>query len=87
MNREIQRAYSRGYTAGAKWPEHKPPFPPNPIIRLLMEALRELRDVADTQCAMLGEDDDYAKQFDEPIDRADAALVAVGEWLKEGNSQ
>ena len=78
---EFKRAYNKGYKAGARWPEHRPPYPPEPIVRQLMEALHELRDVADTQCATLDEDDEYVAAFEAPIQKSDDAMRAVSEWL------
>lgn len=82
MTEGERKAYQRGYCRAATWPDHRPPRPPDPTIRKLMDALRGLRDCADTLCATLEEDDDFVKQFDGPIQKADDALIEVGEWLK-----
>lgn len=76
-----KRAYTRGYQRGYKWPAHKPPLPPDPIIHRLMQALIDLRDCADGQMATFQEDDPMAKEFDPFIEEADEALSAVRTWL------
>jgi hypothetical protein len=85
MTRAEQLAYARGYNAGRgdRWPAHKPPMPPEPIIQRLMAALRALRDEADGQCAMFDPDDEMVVALGPHIDEADAALEAVTTWLKE----
>jgi len=88
MTKDETRAYSRGYNTGGRWPEHRPPYPPEGIIRQLMEALREIRDTADTQCATLEPDDKWVEAFDAPIQKADDAIAAVSEWLRStGDSE
>lgn len=80
---EWKLGYGNGYNAGVsrRWPAHRPPFPPEPVVLRLVAALQELRDVADSQMATLAEDDELARAFDDPIARADAALAAITEWL------
>lgn len=81
---DYKRGYSRGYnTASRSWPEHKPPCPPEPVVRQLMEALRLLRDTADAETAAFDEDDPIYRAFGVPIATADEALSAVTEWLRE----
>ena len=82
MTREEKLAYQRGYAAGAKWPDHRPPYPPELLVRQLMVATRMLRDEADAQCATLSPDDEFVVAFDKPIERVDDALEAIGKWLK-----
>lgn len=83
MGRAKSNAYGRGYNAGARWPLHKPPYPPDPLVRELMESLRELRDTCDAFRATLEQDDPFGADLEPAIDRADAALISVGRWLKE----
>ena len=83
-SREEQLAYQRGYSAGCKgvWPEHKPPLPPDSLIRKIIEAMQKLRDCADSVCATLSEDDEFCVQFDPGIQAVDEAMIEVGKWLK-----
>ena len=81
---EHMRGYSRGYVAGAKWPDHRPPCPPDAIVGLLHCALRNLRDVADGLVSTISDDDEWAELLNPRIDTADAALEALGRWVKTG---
>lgn len=77
-----KRAYSRGYTAGSRgrWPEHRPPQPPNQIVAELLLALREIRDELDGGLAAI-DDEEWEKLFGPIIERADAAAEMVSAWL------
>jgi hypothetical protein len=86
MTRGEIKAYSRGYSRGYlsnRWPEHKPPTPPDPIIAELMDALRSIRDACDALCATIEPDDFFSLQLGPQIERADGAMRAVSAWLKE----
>ncbi len=87
MTMEERKAYQRGYQRASHWPDHKPPLPPNPILRDLVKAAMELRDCVDSQIAMLDPDDDWVEKYGPGIDKLDAALAAVGKWLKEPESK
>ena len=76
-----KKAYARGYQRGYRWPDHKPPIPPHPIIGRLIQALIDLRDCADGQMAAFDEDDPMARKFDPYIEAADEALSDVRTWL------
>lgn len=80
-----KKGYTRGYQSSAdRWPLHRPPLPPDPIIRNLMDALQKLRDEYDTMCATFDANDEIVLKLNEPIARADAALSAVSTWLRHG---
>lgn len=85
MNREERNAYQRGYQhrAKASWPEHKPPYPPNEIMKNLFEAIRRFRDSVDAQMAMFGENDDFTISVGPKMDDLDHAMSMVGKWLLE----
>jgi hypothetical protein len=74
-------AYQRGYQRGAKWPDHKPPLPPDTVIAGLMDALRSLRDECDSALACFDPDDPLELQLGPKIEAADDALRLVGRWL------
>lgn len=80
-----KRAYQRGYAAGRQpvWPQHRPPLPPDPIIRRLMTAAQAIRDGHDSLLATLGPGDEFGKELEPGIDELDAAMVAVSEWLRQ----
>lgn len=85
MTDEEKRGYSRGYIAGSRsrWPEHRPPLPPDPLIRRLMEAARTIRDGHDSLLATLGPGDEFEQQLVPGIDALDAAMRDVTEWLRQ----
>lgn len=89
--REEKLAYAKGYNARAKWPLHKPPMPPEPMVAKLMTALTNLRNAVDGELAKFGEDDPIGEILGPRIDEADEALSDVGTWLlffeDETNSQ
>lgn len=87
MTREEKMAYRRGFFHGSRkaWPEHKPPCPPKPVVRELMEAAVFLRDKADAACATLGQDDDFVTEFGPGIDRLDKAMEKITEWLMKAD--
>ena len=86
LQRDKNRAYQRGYANCLKgsWPEHKPPFPPDEIVRAMFEAARKLRDAADNAIALDGppEESVLEKELGPGIDAIDAASEALTEWLK-----
>lgn len=84
MNKDEQRGYSRGYQARAdKWPAHRPPLLPEPIIANLMSSLIELRDICDNFRATLDPNDEFGIELEAGIDKADAALREVSTWLRK----
>jgi len=88
MNDVERRAYQRGYQCGHKrWPEHKPPLPPEAVIAGLMTALRDLRDECDALCATLCPDDEWVVLLDPHVDTADRALAAVTAWLRADDDE
>jgi hypothetical protein len=76
-------AYQRGYAArgNGRWPRHKPPAPPDPVVRELLSAAAALRDVADNVCAQLDEQDDFVKELGPRIDQLDEAMAGITRWL------
>lgn len=88
MSRDEKLAYQRGYQNGAeRWPLHKPPVPPQPVIALLVTALRGLRDECDSALAVFDKDDPLEKAIGPRIAEADAALSAVSAWLRSDNAE
>jgi len=88
LRREYRRGYSNGFRAGRKnhWPEHLGlPTPPRPLVAELLEAAREIRDVADTYCATTVDDCELAQEFNPKIDRYDKAVLAISDWLTKGD--
>lgn len=81
----IRNAYSRGYNAAAtnKWSQHKPPFPPEPLVRSLMKAAMELRDAVDGQLAHFEPDDPLEAALGPKIQEVDEAFAAISKWLKQ----
>jgi hypothetical protein len=82
-NPDYKRGYASGYSAGVRgiWSTHRPPEPPNEIVRELMEAARKLRDKADAYCATLPNDDEMRADFEPLIDGIDEAFMRISEWL------
>jgi hypothetical protein len=78
-----KRAYTKGYSSGAKWPLHKPPLPPQPVAREMMLAMLQLRDAANGIAATFGNGDEVAEKLWAEIDRFDKAVEALGIWLRE----
>ena len=83
VTRAEKAAYLRGYSnrAAGRWPTGWPPYPPEPVVRRLMEAVKKIRDQADAYHAMLDENDELAVTMDAIIDEADTAADAVERWL------
>lgn len=83
--KEIEhRAYARGYQAGVRWPLHRPPVPPEPVIAELVEALRALRDAIDNELSKFEENDPLNRALSPFIDRADHAQRGLALWLMDG---
>lgn len=82
--RDEKLAYAKGYSAGlnGRWPEHKPPAPPDPVIAEIIKATRSLRNAADAICSTLDEADDFVVSLGPKIDACDEAMIAVTAWLK-----
>jgi len=87
INRQIRLAYQRGYARATTWPDHIPPYPPEPVIAELMAALNECRDTMARELAMPAPDDEREAMLGPAIDYADEALAAVGLWIKDRISQ
>lgn len=75
-----QRAYARGYHAGAKWPLHAPPAPPVPVVAEALAAAKDMRDWIDGQLAMGAYEEGDVGAL---IDRFDAAMGQIGIWIHE----
>ena len=80
--REEQLAYARGYAAGAKWPEHRPPHPPEPLIKELCEKAERLRNCVDSILSVLDPEDDWHDKYGPAVDGFDDLMMRVGQWLK-----
>lgn len=78
--------YAKGWNAGTRgrWPEHRPPNPPHPVIGDLVRSGQMLRDAADSICSRLCEDDDFVKELGPAIDAFDEAMTKLTRWLKAG---
>lgn len=85
MTIEEKRAYSRGYCRGNRWPEHRPPVPPEEHVAALMTAARRLADAVDGQLAMLLEDDPWQESLGVPLNGLNAAMSQITEWLRDKN--
>ena len=81
--KEEKRAYARGYSAGHRWPEHRPPMPPDGLYRELQESAQSLRDAVHYYCSTFPDDDPIQVDVSPKIDRIDDALEKIGEWLLE----
>lgn len=84
MTDDQKKAYGRGYTAGSRsrWPEHRPPLPPDPLVRRLLAAAQTIRDGHDKLLATLGPGDDFEQELGPGIDALDAAMREVTDWLR-----
>lgn len=78
-----RRGYQRGYSNSCKprWPEHRPPEPPNEIVAGIIRTTRALRDGVDGYLATIDPDDEIEKQLGPLVDAVDASLIAVSNWL------
>lgn len=83
MTHNERRLYGRGYNAGVngRWPEHRPPRPPDENVAAILKAAQELRDGVDGEIAMFDEHDPIAKKLGPLIDALDDELVKVRRWL------
>lgn len=89
MTGEEKRYYARGYNRGAagRWPEHRPPAPPDAYVARLLQQVRELRDAADTVCSTLCEDDEFVVILGAKIDAIDAELSRWSHWIRNGDAE
>lgn len=85
MNDDYKRGYSKGYNAGVagRWPEHKPPSPPDDVVAALWKVASELRDTADSLCATLDDEDEFLKSLVPKIDAIDRLGHWIADWLKQ----
>jgi ribosome modulation factor len=83
MTKDESRAYSRGYNAGiyGRWAAHRPPAPPDQVVRALFDAAQALRDEADSICATLEPQDEFVKRLGPRIDAVDVVMCTITEWL------
>jgi hypothetical protein len=79
-----RRAYQRGYYAGSyrRWPDHKPPAPPDPVVAELLAAMAALRDEVDRALAVLDPDDPWERDLGPKVDACDEAAKKVTTWLR-----
>lgn len=77
--------YAKGWYAGirGRWPEHKPPIPPEKVLAQLMNSATNMRNEADTLCAVFDENDKSLDKLRNAIDNFDAAMTALTRWLKQ----
>lgn len=86
MDDNYKRGYSRGYQLGGKrWPDHKPPVPPDEVMGPIVKALKELRDAIDGELAPFDADDPLNVALSPAIDSATSALSGLSTWLKESS--
>ncbi len=85
MTREEQRAYSKGYAAAGRhaWPAHKPPLPPDEVVRGIITAAQMLFDKADSLQAGYEEDDELIEPLRCALDDFGAAMTVMTKWLVE----
>lgn len=78
-------AYSKGYAAALrrKWPMYVPPVPDDPVVAEVCAALENLRIEIDGLLATLMPDDQWNLDLTPHIERADSALLAVSQWVRE----
>jgi hypothetical protein len=84
--RQEKCEYSKGYAAAARraWPSHKPPLPPDEILKPIIETALAMRSEIDHQLAVTFESDDpLALAIYEKIDAFDDAMSHLSAWLKE----
>jgi len=79
--------YSRGYNKGAKWPDHRPPRPPDEHVANLMDAATDLRNRVDGYLATISEDDELQDELGMGLDAVDNAMVSIGAWLKHESTE
>lgn len=81
---DYKRGYSRGYNAGIsnRWPEYKPPTPPDEIVAELIHVSRILRDRYDYLCATFSEEDQAVREISPAIEEFDALMVKISKWLR-----
>ena len=85
MNANETHFYRRGYNAGSrgKWPDHRPPCPPDELLAAFMKAALQLRDAYDDFLARCGPGDDEAESmFGPAIDAMDEAGRQIGFWIR-----
>ena len=76
-------AYARGVNSRDRWPAHKPPMPPEGVLRDLLKAAQELRDAADTLCATFDPQDEVVQRLSPGIDAVDWAMNVLTDWLRD----
>lgn len=84
MKTDAQKAYQRGYYAGSRgrWPEHKPPLPPDEVLSELIQTARTMRDAVDSWLAQFDEGDPVGDLIWPHIDNFDRANEKLNLWLK-----
>ena len=86
MTRSERSAYARGYQVSARrWPAHKPPVPPQPVVAELMQAMEQMCDQCATFIGMIEQDDAWAKIMAAIMERGDKALSAVSAWVRDNS--
>lgn len=85
MSSDYQRAYSKGYLAGAngRWPEYKPPNPPQEQVLALFIAAKDLADAAHSVLSVIIPDEDIFIELKNQVESVDDAFCAISKWLKE----
>lgn len=84
---EKKRAYARGYNAGSRWPDHRPPIPPNDIFKDFVERVYTLRDEVDRLLSSLDEDDPIWDGLRDCVDSVDEGFKNIGKWLKSDSQE
>lgn len=89
QQRRERNAYARGYNTGVtgKWPEHKPPMPPDENVAALITALRNLIEAVDSELATFMPDDELVVSLKPHLDKADGVLVSLTSWIRDFPSQ
>lgn len=83
MTRAEKLAYQRGYQSRTKgrWPENRPPMPPDEHVRKLLEALLELRNGVSGEIATFSDDDAIVIALAPLVDKASEAIDELSDWL------
>lgn len=82
---ELTRAYLKGYYAGSRgrWPNHKPPNPPQEQVLALFVAAKDLADAANDVLSVIIPDEDIFIALKNQLDSVDSAFSEISKWLRD----
>jgi len=86
MTPEERVVYRRGYQTGKRngWPDHKPPLPPDKILRAILVSSNSLRDEVSNWLGSISteiEGDPVWEGFQERLDDFDDVMEDLSDWL------